>query len=461
MFKKAVQILAAAALVISVAAPANAALKDGRIKRFKLEATCTALTAVPTGVIGCYAHDTGAFWLWDVVGSGWVAVASGSGIIGTNGGIIDNETNDVWTFSETPSALETLLMTFTANLVTFSSDSAATIAFTPAVSFTGDVTLVGGVGALTTATASTSLLMTGSADNVAAGFDMGSTGSTDTFRIVTTDASPGVEVTGTTGQLALKVDAGKVVFDETLEVRGLLTPKVGTDDRPFTVAFDEGAAKGLSLLQHDGSVYDTTADVVNDLTYGGTTFIFETVTTAAGTVTPVADAGGLDIQGSSVGIADEWVMSTGQLGAVSREIIIGTTPAWKACATWKSTVVLQQAALYLEVTTPGVPVDFGSSDPNYTSYAAIGQLLDEIYISDNTTGPTDTTDNWANGEVYALCILGDGAGVITYLLNGSAPSNVDAHTLADGVPHIIRLQGLTVTGTTSKPIITLFKFEYQ
>jgi len=438
MQKKLIATLAAM-LVLSLATPAQA-LNSCRIKRYAAEATMTALTAMPGDVCGGYAVDTGALWLW--TGSAWVQVASGSGFEGTNGGIIDNETNNAWTFAENS---EDLVLTFGANDVAVTSSTGVTEVDFGTINVETDEIDANGTGTLTILVNGENMVWTGTSNMLTAS---SGTGAAFTF-------TPAVTVTGTL------TASNAAAVGTTLSVAGVLTPNGMIDARPFSVAFDEGASKGLSLLETDGTAYVTTADTPNYLIYGGTKFNFETITTAAGTVTPVAAATGLDIQGAAVGIADEWVMGVGQLDAVSQEIVVGTTPAWQACATWVSTVVAQQAAMFLEVTSTGVPVAFAASDPNYTSYAAIGQVAGDIYVSDNTTGGTDTTDDWANAESHAVCILGDGAGVITYTLDGSAPSATDPHTLGDGVPHVIRIQGLTVTGTTSQPILTAFSFSYQ
>ncbi len=64
----------------------------------------------------------------------------------------------------------------------------------------GDLLCGGAAGAVTFDAASSSILLSGSADNAAAGLDIGSTGATSTIRIVTTDTAEGVTITpGATG----------------------------------------------------------------------------------------------------------------------------------------------------------------------------------------------------------------------------------------------------------------------
>ena len=221
---------------------------------------------------------------------------------------------------------------------------------------------------------------------------------------------------------------------------------------PYTIEwsmlFDEGASKGLVLAaEAAGAAYSTTADAMNYVRYGypPIKFIFTTNTTAVGTITPAATAVGLDLNGGSPGDNDEWTATFGSVEGTGGPIIPGTTPAWKACATLKVADVSGTDGCYLEVTSAGLHVDLASGDPNYTSYAAIGLVSGAIYVSDNTTGATDTTNTWADAASKALCILGSSAGVITYTINGVAPTATDAHTLGDGVPHVMRIQCINST----------------
>ncbi len=232
----------------------------------------------------------------------------------------------------------------------------------------------------------------------------------------------------------------------------------------FDVTFDEGASKGVALYTPLSAAYSTTADAVNILSYGSALtykFHFVTNTTATGTITPAGTATGLNLNGGSPGNSDEWTLTTGMGDAVGGMIIPGTTPAWKACATLNPTDVSEVAGLWLLVTSVGAHVDLSSADPNYTSYAGIGIEQTDIVVSDNTTGATDTTNDATDATELALCILGTSASVITYTINGAAPTVTDAHTLADGVPHVIRIQGLNHTGTEAPMNLVRLRVELQ
>lgn len=225
----------------------------------------------------------------------------------------------------------------------------------------------------------------------------------------------------------------------------------------FEATFNEGASKGVALHTQLGAAYATTADAVNHLAYGQHRFLFVTDTTATGTITPAGTALGLDLNAGSPGNSDEWTFSTGYgTSNVGGMITPGTTPAWEACATVNGTDVSEIAGLFLEVTTPGVSVVLSSADPNYTSYAAIGIEQTDIVVSDNTDGAVDTTVDAVDLTPVALCIRGSAAGVITYYINGTQTAAAATHTLGDGVPHVVRIQGLNHTGTEAPMNVSSF-----
>ncbi len=232
----------------------------------------------------------------------------------------------------------------------------------------------------------------------------------------------------------------------------------------WSMTFDEGASKGLTMAaEAAGAAYSTTADALNYITYGypPIRFIFTTNTTATGTITPAATAVGLDLNGGAPGDNDEWTATFGSIEGTGGPLIPGTTPAWKACATLKIADVSGSDGCYLEVTSTGLHADLSSGDPNYTSYVAIGNVSGAIYVSDNTTGATDTTNTWADAATKALCILGSAAGVVTYTINGSAPVVTDAHTLGDGVPHVMRIQCLNTADVANTVELTSAEFKLQ
>jgi hypothetical protein len=165
--------------------------------------------ATPTeGVFG-WAIDTDAMYYY--TGSAWTALlsASSAGLLGTNGGTIGNETNNVWTVAENG---EDFTVTFAANSATFASGTGSLFTFTPATTFSGDVSFGGGAGALNLSGSGDSTMLVADADATA--WCAGATGALDLVCLDTTDASPALDIKGVTTQVALHVDVGTAQFDE-------------------------------------------------------------------------------------------------------------------------------------------------------------------------------------------------------------------------------------------------------
>jgi hypothetical protein len=184
----------------------------------------------------------------------------------------------------------------------------------------------------------------------------------------------------------------------------------------WSMTFNEGASKGfVAAAEAAGAAYSTTPDALNYITYGypPIRFTFVTNTTATGTVTPAAEALGIDLNAGSPGDNDEWTATFGTIDGTGGPAIIGTTPAFKFCATLSIHDVDGTDGLYVMVTSTGLHVDLSSADPNYTSYCAIGITGSSdpatIFVSDNTTGGTDTTNTWANDASKEVCILVGGS----------------------------------------------------
>ncbi len=270
--------------------------------------------------------------------------------------------------------------------------------------------------------------------------------------------------TQSTGQLAVVLSS-----DQSYVWEGSRWKPLDPQTVEFYVAFNEGASKGLSLWAEAAmAAYSTTADALNYLRYGPDDVQFEFVGNilAAGTFTPVAAAGGLDIHGAAIGNGDEFTLTRGRLPGTGRPIIPGSTKAGKACITYLDSDVSTNAAHCLilsSAASPQAPADLSSSDPNYTSYAAICNVLGDVKVSDSTTGATDTTANWADDETHEHCLAWSSAGVVNYYIDdvlcgsgaGTACPTTDPFTLADGSPYLLRFQGL---GGTSPDDVVITEY---
>jgi hypothetical protein len=79
------------------------------------------------------------------------------------------------------------------------------------------------------------------------------------------------------------------------------------------------------------------------------------------------------------------------------------------------------------------------ADPKatYTDYACLdvdnGDIKVETALNNSTATPTDTTDDWADGEVHTIEVYVSAAGVATFKIDGVAPTvNTHTFTFDDG-----------------------------
>jgi len=71
-----------------------------------------------------------------------------------------------------------------------------------------------------------------------------------------------------------------------------------------------------------------------------------------------------------------------------------------------------------------------------------GDIKIETILNGGATTTTDTTDNWADTEIHELGIYVSAAGVVTYTIDGRAPTTTAAFTFDDGevvVPFMYQL----------------------
>lgn len=96
---------------------------------------------------------------------------------------------------------------------------------------------------------------------------------------------------------------------------------------------------------------------------------------------------------------------------------------------------------------------YAANIDDYTDMAVLNVILGDIFIEtidDNAaTTSTDTTNNWADTETHELAVYVSAAGVVTYKIDGAAPTTVAAHTIDNGdvvVPFFFFLHAATTPG---------------
>ena len=177
----------------------------------------------------------------------------------------------------------------------FSGAGALTVA--GAHTFTGDLTIGGGAGALTSSSSGDSTLVVTDADSTA--FCMGAAGALDLACLDTTDASPALDVKGIAGQIGLHLDAGTAQLDE--------SPTIGAGAAgiDYTLSFNGETSDGTLQYMEDEDRFDFdnlqsdgTLGVTGDATLSGGAGALTFDDTASSAVLPDNDASAFDFGAS-------------------------------------------------------------------------------------------------------------------------------------------------------------------
>ena len=180
---------------------------------------------------------------------------------------------------------------------------------------------------------------------------------------------------------------------------------------------------------------------------------------------PDMDAASLDIAGDQAD--DEGIDIYGGIhGASGRPFIVGDDPAFSFCVT--TAFADADGSDDFHVGFRGVEPPNDVFD-DYTDAVTIGYVADEgttaaITIETIVGGAgTTTTDTTMSNSTSAieLCVLVGETGVVTYTVDGSAPTVTAAVTLADGLRVIPFVHLLQQAATTEEVDMTLWEVTYQ
>jgi hypothetical protein len=215
----------------------------------------------------------------------------------------------------------------------------------------------------------------------------------------------------------------------------------------FSVDFNEGAGKGLTLLQTDGTAFSDTANEFNFLSYGPVR-ILHSPTTSGGATLPIGVAAGLDIGDGNAtdNDVDEFFMG-GVLGATGRPYTVGKDPAFYTCATWQAADTADAEEFLVGFVAPGstavTAVPHAAAIGSHINYYVIGEY--DSAATCTTACPfyglagiagTDTTQDTgivaADATNYKACVYISAAGVATGTVNGATGTPLAA-TMADGI----------------------------
>lgn len=154
---------------------------------------------------------------------------------------------------------------------------------------------------------------------------------------------------------------------------------------------------------------------------------------AGQTLLPAIVASGLDI-GADQTATEGWEIASHCFGASGRPFVVGNSPAFY----FKATITLADVsgvAHMLIGFRRAAAVQATYTD--YADYASIGAIAGAIYLktgNDGTDVSTDTTDTWADTATKELAVYVSATGVVTYTINGTAPTTTAAFTFDDGDP---------------------------
>lgn len=130
----------------------------------------------------------------------------------------------------------------------------------------------------------------------------------------------------------------------------------------------------------------------------------------------------------------------GQLGASGRPFVVGTDPAFQFCVDANLVDVSEQTIMRIGfravADSSGVPDPMNAVFANYDTYATIGPNVGAITISTELDAAgitsTNTTDTASDGVSRNYCVKVSNAGVVTYTIDGAAPTVTAAFTLTSG-----------------------------
>jgi len=166
---------------------------------------------------------------------------------------------------------------------------------------------------------------------------------------------------------------------------------------------------------------------------------------------PVITASGLDIGSMDQTANDGIQLNHGILSSQIPSFIIGTDPAFFFRVRFSIADVsgTDDCAIGFRK----VEANTGNID-DYNDMAVLNVISGNIYIetikTNAATVSTDTTDNWADLATHELTVLVSETGVVTYEIDGSAPTVTAAYTFTDALnvmPFLFFLQDTDIAGS--------------
>jgi hypothetical protein len=189
-----------------------------------------------------------------------------------------------------------------------------------------------------------------------------------------------------------------------------------------------------SVSKVGGGASGGTAGDRNVLVLPTTAFEYAILGTQTITAPVIASTGGLDMGSMDQTANDGLELNHGISSAQIPAFIIGTDAAFffRVRFSIQDVSGTDDCAIgFRKVAANQANID------DYTDMAVLnvisGDIKIETILANAATVTTDTTDNWADGATHELKVLVDADGVVTYQIDGQAPTVTAAYTFTDGL----------------------------
>jgi hypothetical protein len=224
-----------------------------------------------------------------------------------------------------------------------------------------------------------------------------------------------------------------------------------------------GTNDAVTILGLGGAAFATTTALVHRMT-SPAGYKYSIANIGVQTTPPVMAASGLNIAGvatNAIGIE----MFSHFAGADGTPFIVGKDPAFFFRVSLTIDDISGATVLLAGFRRAEV------NNLTYTSYAdygAIGTIASAATgainiaqeINGAGTSPTDTTDTWADAATKVLEIRVSASGVVTYLINGVAPTVTAAQTFDAGDPLVPFIHFINHTDVAALVTVNSFEVGY-
>jgi hypothetical protein len=219
-----------------------------------------------------------------------------------------------------------------------------------------------------------------------------------------------------------------------------------------------------------GAAQTSSAGDINVYQINGHTFQQYIDATLTEAYIPTVGTTGLEVTLDTTAAANDGVELYHDVAAAGRMAFkIGTSPAFS----FKVKLLIGDVSDYdvvcvgfRKAAAAAAVASHAATGTTYSDLAALNVNAGDIFtVTRDDTGTatlTDTTDNWADGETKTLEVLVSAAGVVTFKIDGAAPTVTQAFTL-DDTDYVIPFVHITRVGTTTgaEPVLVSWKCGLQ